>query len=529
MWSMKKIRIQPKTVITVILMAAVLLLVFHIALDRMRKLYMDQIYLSVLEKSRNFLENTVENLVLDIDREEEEKVAHYEKRVEEEKQRLKDALKGSGNPLQYTDSLADHGDWTILAYNADDNHVLYDPKGFLGDAWDGDLSSLEDSFVAEETIREGKTVIICGISRATVHSQVQADISGKIRSYKFIEDAALWVNEVRDYSGGENYAVRLVDSAEPGKEKRLLSTEAKDASGKQPLAQELSGIKNGGSVFYTLDEKDKDRGIRQRLVFARHYAPYSWVICMGTSAGEMGEYAEAARKQADQVLFRYEIGLSLIFIMLLFGMSSILLHTDRSYTAEKENKLQQQVEWDALTHANTRAFGIEKLEEVFKSYQKGRMSPALMILDVDHFKEINDTYGHDAGDAALRRVVTALYHAIRSTDHLVRWGGDEFIGIYPGLKRQYLEDFAMKIEKAVHTVELKIGEKNIKLTASIGFAYFEPEDQSYMDGLKRADDALYLSKENGRNQFHIAPAGGYAPEDRPNKPEEFKEPAKDGE
>ncbi|MCR5626136.1 MAG: diguanylate cyclase [Lachnospiraceae bacterium] len=505
-------KIQPKTVVSIVLMALVLLALFHSAFTRIRSLYSNQLYENALDLRRGFLSDTVNNLLLDIDSERANRIEEYQEIVSSVQDYVEEITKDSANVSEevktYLSGRTDKALWTYMAYDEKTNDIIYDSAGFLGDVWNGDVSSLDNAFVASGSIKKDGVVVIYGITKDTLKDNVQKNIIKKMHTNEF-SSGVLWVNEIRNYDGGKNYAARVVDTEKPKQEGMLLSSTVTDANGKAYLESELDGINDSGEVYYTYDMKGEDGSVITRLTYGKLYPDYNWIVCMGVNLSDIVKFADASREEADKLLFRFEIIIAVYIILLVVFLAWAMLKADRSYTQSNEKKLQKQVEWDELTKANTRAFGMEKLEDIFKNYKKGKPSPAIMILDVDHFKEINDTYGHDAGDAVLRRVVTCLYHAIRRSDYLIRWGGDEFIGVFMNMKREVLErDFADKILKAVRSVEVILPDDVVvNVTASVGFAYFAPSDQNAMDGLKRADLALYESKEGGRDQAHIAPDG----------------------
>jgi len=121
---------------------------------------------------------------------------------------------------------------------------------------------------------------------------------------------------------------------------------------------------------------------------------------------------------------------------------------------------------------------------------------ALIMLDIDHFKEINDTYGHDVGDTVLQELSGIISACIRESDTFGRWGGEEFMLLAPKIS---LDDAVILAEKLRKRIEIHTFEEVKKITVSIGVALFTP-DSDKEEKLKEVDDALYKSKENGRNQ-----------------------------
>ena len=150
---------------------------------------------------------------------------------------------------------------------------------------------------------------------------------------------------------------------------------------------------------------------------------------------------------------------------------------------------------DVLTRvSNRRALRAQLEEEIERAERYGRTF-ALILLDIDHFKRVNDTFGHDAGDSVLQEVAALLSESVRDIDHLGRWGGEEFLLVLPELTLPGALQTANRLRDTVasHTFT-GVG----TVTASLGLTTFVPSDE--VETLtKRADDALYCAKESGRN------------------------------
>ena len=152
------------------------------------------------------------------------------------------------------------------------------------------------------------------------------------------------------------------------------------------------------------------------------------------------------------------------------------------------------------------------LERVNKEPDKSR--GALLVVDIDHFKSVNDRFGHDCGDQALRLVADTIKKSVRDVDLVGRMGGEEFCVFLPGLPPDRIPDVAERIRLAVTEAEFRAAELSYPLSVSIGGAIFaEPADFSSL--YRFADQWLYVAKENGRNRSEVRslppPRHGNAP------------------
>ncbi len=198
------------------------------------------------------------------------------------------------------------------------------------------------------------------------------------------------------------------------------------------------------------------------------------------------------------------IPICVIIAMVVIMILSLQVMLERKKLKSRVKILDSKVNWDALTGANTRQFGIDELEHGYLNFMKGLPSPAIMMLDVDNFKSVNDTYGHEAGDQVLKKIVETIYLTCRANDKIIRWGGDEFIGIFDGMKTRIISKFAEKLLNAVQNVKFNINGEEFYVTVSLGFSYFSKNDKHFDDVLSRADMALYKSKANGKNSSCIS-------------------------
>ncbi len=175
--------------------------------------------------------------------------------------------------------------------------------------------------------------------------------------------------------------------------------------------------------------------------------------------------------------------------------------TDITERKEMENKIQHMATHDALTGLNNRIKMEQLLNDEIKRASRYDHSLSVFILDLDHFKRINDTFGHQVGDRVLAVFAHILEISIRNTDHAARYGGEEFVVILPETPLTKAEELAERLCKTIfdHPVPTKT-DKNIRITTSIGIASF-PEHAHDLQGLlEAADSAMYAAKKAGRNQ-----------------------------
>jgi len=173
-------------------------------------------------------------------------------------------------------------------------------------------------------------------------------------------------------------------------------------------------------------------------------------------------------------------------------------------TARLRNQLEQQARTDALTGVlNRRALDAEGQREMAASLR--RNAPlAVLAIDIDHFKRLNDTHGHAAGDVALAAAARWLAHDLRSSDLLARFGGEEFIAVLPDRDAERGMLVAERLRSRLETLEVEHDRQRIRLTASFGVAVLEGENDAWGQLLRRADHALYEAKRAGRNCVRMA-------------------------
>lgn len=154
---------------------------------------------------------------------------------------------------------------------------------------------------------------------------------------------------------------------------------------------------------------------------------------------------------------------------------------------------------DALTNTHNRAFFDDYLDDTITQYRKYGESFCIAILDIDNFKSFNDTYGHPVGDLVLQKTCQAIQDAIRKTDVLSRFGGEEFTIVLKSASIQEARAVAEKVRRRVHDNAIAYDGEDLRISISIGVAECSATDDS-ASLVKRADNALLLAKQRGKNR-----------------------------
>lgn len=168
-------------------------------------------------------------------------------------------------------------------------------------------------------------------------------------------------------------------------------------------------------------------------------------------------------------------------------------------------KVQDLAALDDLTLLLNRRFGMRRLKEEFSRSVQHGVPLSVFLLDIDHFKSFNDTYGHDAGDAVLRALAQIMEAQMRSGDIVCRYGGEEFMLAAPGMGMVDAAQLGERIRRVIETTQVNWAQQALSVRVSIGVATWPVQRASVPEELiTAADRALYFAKENGRNRVCFA-------------------------
>jgi len=168
--------------------------------------------------------------------------------------------------------------------------------------------------------------------------------------------------------------------------------------------------------------------------------------------------------------------------------------------AERTAELEKLAYTDSLTGVNNRGAFLQASNEEISRSRRLSYYVGVMMLDLDHFKAINDTYGHDAGDKVLKQVSQAMSNCLRKEDTLGRIGGEEFAIITPGTDKGAMHKLASRLQQSISLLHFSFLPEDKNITVSIGYTKIS-NDEDFKAALKRADEHLYAAKASGRNTF----------------------------
>ena len=177
--------------------------------------------------------------------------------------------------------------------------------------------------------------------------------------------------------------------------------------------------------------------------------------------------------------------------------------TDTAYNSQQLESAKEELlrlsRTDRLTRLWNRGYWEERQQEEYRRYSRSHEDTALVMFDIDHFKKINDGYGHQVGDEAIRLVSQLLLESSREVDVCGRYGGEEFVVVLPMTDEAGAMTYCERLRKKIAGSVLPAGESTLQFTISLGIAVLTDEIKTPTEWIVCADNALYASKEGGRN------------------------------
>ncbi len=233
-------------------------------------------------------------------------------------------------------------------------------------------------------------------------------------------------------------------------------------------------------------------------------------------------------KKNEHTLFKTALITSIIALLIALFIARAIYRSAIKQSKEEKERLERLVKertheiellskTDGLTGLWNRRYLEEMLEIEFKRARRYKHDVSIAVVDLDHFKRINDNYGHMAGDEVLRKVSGLIKSCIRETDFVGRYGGEEIVLILPETNIKMAKMIAEKIRAAIEANPVEFDGYTIKVTSSIGISNLRPEHENYHEVFSEADEALYIAKEEGRNRVVVYQKAQNRTSDSPNK------------
>ena len=419
----------------------------------------------------------------------------------------------------------------ISAYNIYQSIFLYNEEEgsfelFYGGHEVLKLEGIDDdyvhSFLQQHYVSATERVVDQGLIVGIYFDNYWIDETTRNMSLDFargitLEDGEyVWISEILNYEGGDNFARRILYPEDIEREGEYSSTNTQDLNGNYPYQIILNDIKESGDSYLLYNFENTGN----KMSYIKLYQYYNWLVVTGILTERIE--IELQKEQDEnfglfkqQILIFVAITLAVMITLMLsifliekyrfrqFTAYTEILKTQTKEYEEQISELRVYSDIDALTGVYTRRYMEASLKEIFEQSRKTLKAYAIILIDIDFFKNVNDTYGHDAGDWVLREVATVLQANASEGDILTRYGGEEFLLIVNKKNTSSILKYAEKLRKAVESNKCVYGENSIYSTISLGVSYFNIKDKTYANAMIRADRALYRSKEGGRNRVVI--------------------------
>lgn len=248
-----------------------------------------------------------------------------------------------------------------------------------------------------------------------------------------------------------------------------------------------------------------DKSIFRAMVNRFGAVRVSYMVTFGAMIMAAGLMAVMGRWLKGEV-----IALDIFAATVIVGILAPIISYGFIYLTQQLNVTEQKMRvlatTDGLTGTLNRRYFFERGQNEIERAQRYGHAMSMLILDIDHFKQVNDRFGHQAGDFVLTQLAELADQSIRSTDLLGRYGGEEFIMILPEAGLGNARAVAERLRKKVEDHKFVFDQETIRITISIGVSSLDNPDMAFDDLISRADRSLYAAKDAGRNQVADFPA-----------------------
>lgn len=312
----------------------------------------------------------------------------------------------------------------------------------------------------ELTIGEGQKMALHSLASAT-----------------FGDSGYFWINNIEGVMLMNPYRPELIGT-------NLINV--LDASGHYPFRQFIAVAKKGGGWVEYYWPKPGKSGNYPKISYVAYFKPWGWVLGTGIYLDDMENEIRNATTQG------------LMMIVLIF---IVLISTSMLLSSRFMKQLQNIAVQDPLTMLHTRRY-LHELAPIFISnYERNRdQYLAVIFFDVDHFKKVNDSYGHDHGDHVLVGIGKTIKDVIRKSDLGIRYGGEEFLVVMVSHSKEDVIQVAERIRELSHELVFQCREVKFRVTLSAGVS-FCTQGEDFDSLIQRADQNLYKAKNSGRDRI----------------------------
>jgi diguanylate cyclase (GGDEF)-like protein len=244
---------------------------------------------------------------------------------------------------------------------------------------------------------------------------------------------------------------------------------------------------------------------------SRFSSPLMWMYTLAMAAFAQASTSFLLASAWDHQWWLGHVISAAGFFILSYGIVEAF-HTTRAFSTvysqqemmsrleEANRELDRMASYDFLTGAANRRLFLQRVDEELARAERSGTPTALLLLDLDHFKTVNDGYGHQAGDMVLTAFVARIRDIVRLPDLIGRFGGEEFLVLLPNSNLQQAFVIAERIRKAMDRSPIAVSNGDLTITVSIGVAEFGQDGEDVASVLRKADQRLYVAKAGGRNQ-----------------------------
>ncbi|HIK38389.1 MAG TPA: EAL domain-containing protein [Geminocystis sp. M7585_C2015_104] len=310
------------------------------------------------------------------------------------------------------------------------------------------------------------------------------------------------------WNGKGAYLISLIDITERKKmeqELKILYQASEQSPASIVITDAQGNIQYVNAKFEAISgyKREEVIGKNPRILKSGYTSPEEYKKLWQTITSGKEWRGEFHNKRKNGELYWERALISPIFNSAGVITNYVAVKEDITEQKKQEILLKYQAIYDNLTKIPNRNYALQKVEDILENAKETKTNVGLMFIDLDHFKEVNDTFGHDYGDELLIQATERMKKILRSTDLLARIGGDEFLLAVPMvISPLQLQIIAEKII-SVLSEPFEILKKKVNISASIGIAIFPQDGEDLKQLIRRADLAMYQAKRSGRRQFQF--------------------------